>query len=354
MRETETVAEARRAMEICNACRYCEGFCAVFPAMELRREFSAGDLGYLANLCHGCNGCYHACQYAPPHEFGINLPQTLALLRRETYAHYAWPPGAGWLFQANGTVVSIVAALCLAAVLWLVSPALAPQSGPGSFYAVIPLGVMVGVAGITFLYALLALAMGTMRFWRDAGGDPPDRRNVAAAARDALTLKNLGDGGDGCPYPGESSSFARRRFHHALFYGFLLCFAATAVATIYHHVLGWIAPYELLSVPVVLGMLGGAMMVIGCVGLVWLKILADPAPLARAVLGGDYALLFLLLLVAITGLVLLALRSTAAMAPALAVHLGFVLALFLVLPYSKFVHAPYRLAALVRSARARE
>ena len=26
-----------RVMQICNACRYCEGFCAVFPAMERRR-----------------------------------------------------------------------------------------------------------------------------------------------------------------------------------------------------------------------------------------------------------------------------------------------------------------------------
>ena len=42
-------------MEICNACRYCEGFCPVFPAMEQRRAFSDGDLGYLANLCHNCN-----------------------------------------------------------------------------------------------------------------------------------------------------------------------------------------------------------------------------------------------------------------------------------------------------------
>ena len=61
------LAEARRTMEICNACRYCEGFCPVFPAMELRRAFSNGDLGYLANLCHNCKGCWHACQYAPPH-----------------------------------------------------------------------------------------------------------------------------------------------------------------------------------------------------------------------------------------------------------------------------------------------
>jgi citrate/tricarballylate utilization protein len=31
MAETDTGIEARRQMEICNACRYCEGYCAVFP-----------------------------------------------------------------------------------------------------------------------------------------------------------------------------------------------------------------------------------------------------------------------------------------------------------------------------------
>ena len=91
MQETDAVIDARREMEICNACRYCEGFCAVFPAMELRREFSAGDLSYLANLCHNCRGCYYACQYAPPHEWGINVPKALAEVRAESYAEYAWP-----------------------------------------------------------------------------------------------------------------------------------------------------------------------------------------------------------------------------------------------------------------------
>ena len=79
---TEAMQEARREMEICNACRYCEGYCAVFPAMTLHRSFADGDLNYLANLCHGCRGCYYACQYAPPHEFGINLPRTLAEVRQ--------------------------------------------------------------------------------------------------------------------------------------------------------------------------------------------------------------------------------------------------------------------------------
>jgi Fe-S oxidoreductase len=63
---------------VCNACRYCEQYCPVFPAMEERREFARVDLAYLANLCHNCGECLYACQYAPPHEFGINVPRTLA------------------------------------------------------------------------------------------------------------------------------------------------------------------------------------------------------------------------------------------------------------------------------------
>jgi ferredoxin len=71
-------AEVARQLQICNGCRYCEGFCAVFPAMTRRLEFNAADVHYLANLCHNCGACLHACQYAPPHEFAINVPQAMA------------------------------------------------------------------------------------------------------------------------------------------------------------------------------------------------------------------------------------------------------------------------------------
>jgi citrate/tricarballylate utilization protein len=356
MRETEAVADARRAMEICNACRYCEGYCAVFPAMELRREFSAPDLSYLANLCHSCQACFYACQYAPPHEFGINLPRTFAEVRAQSYAEYAWPAPLGRLFQRNGTLVSVAAALGVAVLLLLVATLQSPDTlfathaGPGAFYAIIPLPLMLILAGFAFAYALIALWMAGMKFWRDAGMGRLQARPVAHALRDALLLKNLGGGGDGCNYPDEGFSAARRWLHHAMFYGFLLCFASTTVAAVEHNLLGWEAPYSLLSVPVLLGTIGGLLMIVGTSGLVYLKIVADPAPAARHLLGADYALLTLLLVVALTGLLLLALRSTAAMGTALAVHFGFVLALFAALPYSKFVHAVHRLAALVRAA----
>src|SRR5205807_1228175 len=83
MQRADALAEADRILHICNACRYCEGYCAVFPAMERRLDFSHGDLRYLANLCHNCNECYHACQYAPPHEFAVDVPQTLAAVRTQ-------------------------------------------------------------------------------------------------------------------------------------------------------------------------------------------------------------------------------------------------------------------------------
>src|SRR6202051_202791 len=87
----ELIQEGDRLMRICNACRYCEGFCAVFPAMERRLSFTEADLNYLANLCHNCAECYYACQYAPPHEFAVNVPRALAEIREESYRKYAWP-----------------------------------------------------------------------------------------------------------------------------------------------------------------------------------------------------------------------------------------------------------------------
>ena len=358
MRETETMADARRYMEICNGCRYCEGYCAVFPAMEQRRDFTTGDLTYLANLCHNCMGCFYACQYAPPHEFGVNVPRAFSLLRAESYAAYAWPAPFARAFARNGVLVSLVTAIAIALVLLGVTALQTPDVlygahpvRPGAFYAVIPLWIMQATGIATFGFALVALVMGGRAFWHDAG--PSGRVSARAlwrAACDVLTLRNLGGGGHGCNDRDERFSMTRRWLHHAMFYGFLLCFAATSTAFVYGTLLGWAAPYPLTSAPVLFGTVGGVLLIVGTVALFAMKLSGDPAPAAHRLLGADVALLLLLALTALTGLVLLMLRATGAMGIALAVHLGFVLALFALLPYSKMVHGVYRGLALLRAA----
>ena len=357
MSERDPVLEGERIMTICNACRYCEGYCAVFPAMERRLEFGSGDMNYLANLCHDCGECYYACQYAPPHEFDVNVPRTLAEIRVRSYRQYAWPAPLAALFDRNALATSLVLALSL--VLWLVAGAASrggPPAGagaPGAFYRVVPHGIMAGSFGAIAVFVALALGVGFMRFWRDGGeGLREFARPFAlwSAAKDVLRLEYLHGNGEGCTYPGEHRSQARRWLHHFTFYGFALCFAATVVGTIYHYLLGWKAPYGYASLPVVLGTLGGVGLLIGPAGLLWLKLRRDPATGNPGQLGMDSAFSVLLFATSLTGLLLLALRETQALAALLLVHLGVVMALFLTLPYGKFVHAVYRSAALVRYA----
>ncbi len=352
----ETLAEARRTMEICNACRYCEGYCAVFPAMELRRAFSDGELAYLANLCHNCKNCYYACQYAPPHAFGLNVSKTFSELRKETYEDHAWPRPLAELFQRNGLVATLITALALAVTMLVATVLITPDAffgvhrGPGAFYAVIPHGVMVTVFGAAFLYAILAMAMGVRSFWRSSGGGHVTVRALARGLHDAVTLKNLGGGGEGCNEADEGFGRTRRRLHHLMAGGFLLCFASTSLATVYDYGFGWQAPYPWYSPVVLLGTIGGIGLLIGPAGLVWLKFKADQEPAATSQYGMDMALLASLFFVSLTGLVLLVFRETSAMGLLLTIHLGFVMGLFLVLPYGKFVHGLYRTAALVRNA----
>ncbi len=347
-------AEAGRVLQICNACRYCEGHCAVFPAMARRLEFPAAELHYLANLCHQCGACLHACQYAAPHEFAVNVPRALAAVRNTTYADYAWPPALASLYQRRG--LSLAAALVAALTLFLVlmlgrTNNVWHEPMAGDFYRVFPHGLMVGLFAPVFAFALLALGIGVTRFWRAAPPGPASAAAAADAAYQALSLQHLGGGhGLGCPNDSDAFSLARRRAHHFTFYGFMLCFAATCVATLYHYAWGWKAPYALSSLPVLLGTLGGVAMVLGTTAQAWLLRRRDPELSLPGQPRHDQAFIALLFAVASTGLALLGLRHTSAMGLLLAVHLACVMALFLTLPYGKFAHGPYRAAALLKWA----
>jgi citrate/tricarballylate utilization protein len=353
-------SEVARVMQICNACRYCEGFCAVFPAMTRRLAFDAADAHYLANLCHNCGACLHACQYAPPHEFAVNVPKAMAQVRRMTYQDYAWPAPLGKLYKNNGLTVSLALAFGLALFLLLATAlkgTLWPSqdvNGPiGNFYAIFPHQLLVNLFGSVFLSSMLCLMVSVARFWKSA--PPLVSSSTSGAYTEAfgnvLTLKYLDGGhGDGCNDEDDKSTHRRRQFHHLTFYGFMLCFASTSLGTFYHYVLGLHAPYALLSLPVIIGSLGGVGLIIGPLGLFWLKrnrhpLHGDPAQNAM-----DYGFVALLFFTSLTGMLLTFLRHTDALALLLCVHLGVVMALFLTMPFGKFAHGFYRGAALLKWA----
>lgn len=360
MRNEQLTREGARALTVCNACRYCEQYCPAFQAMEERLTFAQADLNYLANLCHGCGECLYACQYAPPHEFAIDVPRTFARLRVQSYEQYAWPAALGAAFRHQGVAAALYLSALMIAVLlgatYAANGEALHDAGTGAdFYAVVPHAVMATLFGVVGLFVLVALGVGAARCAGEFRGvsvpakpGETSRGGGAVGLHDAFTLRHLHVAGLDCTTAPEVRTPWRRVFHHLTFYGFLLCFAATSVATLYHWS-GAPAPYAYTSLPVLLGTLGGLGIIVGCAGLLVQHRdpkLSDPAQDSL-----DHAFLVLLLLTALTGLLLLVLREYRAMGVLLVVHLGVVLALFITLPYGKLVHGVYRTIALVRYRR---
>jgi citrate/tricarballylate utilization protein len=287
----------------------------------------------------------------------VNIPKLFAELREETHRKYAWPEpvahlaeGVSW-FPVRAALAGVV--LLLALVLALAGPSrvLAGHTGPGAFYQVIPYAVMVAVFGALGFMWMGAWVVEGYRYWRAIM--PPRRGRVGlsvmlGASSDALSLRYLGGGGAGCADPSEHTTNRKRWMHHLVGYGFGLDLASTTLAAIYQHAFHIEAPYPLTNPVVILGALGGIGIIVGGVGLLVLKLGSDREASKESVIAGDLGFLTSLLLVALSGMLLLAVRSTAAMGSVLAVHLGCVAAFFITAPYNKFRHAVYRYMSLLR------
>jgi citrate/tricarballylate utilization protein len=357
MLELDLTAELDRQLSVCNACRYCEGFCAMFGAAQLRTAIGTNDVAYLANLCHDCRMCFDACMFTPPHEFAINIPAAMSAARVETYARYAKPAELAWLLATprNAAIAAAGAGIVLVALAIALSAGVAalwtPQLGAGAFYRVLPYLAMVVPALAVSLFGFACVVLGASQYARDIGGGArfATAPALSTALREAVTLVYLKGGGAGCYDEGRGSG--RRRFYHGLvFWGVLADFAATCSAAVLQDFLYQLPPYPLWSVPVVLGTGGGIALAIGAAGLLLVKRRSDARPAEPRMIALDNAFLGLLEVVALTGLALLAFRTTAAMGSLLAVHLGAVAGLFITAPYGKFVHFVYRIIALAKNA----
>ena len=354
----QLVEEANRQFTICNACRYCEGLCTVFPAMEMRTVFAYGDVSYLSALCHDCGACVPACPFSPPHEMAVDVRTLLAEARVQTFEDYARPQ-ALWRLLAHGRsvagiiVVTIVFATIVALSTGDPSRIVETNTSSGSFYDVIGWLWLVVPATVVSIFALVAILVGVHAFSSGVPGGARRLWNLGVqrwTIRDVLSLRNLDGGGGGCETVGDRRSASRRYLHHLIFYGFFLMFAATVAAAIQQDIFGQDPPYPIVSAPVLLGTIGGIATTIGITGFLVIGIRRrDESDGRSSHRQFDRVFGLTLLAATVTGLLTLALRSTPLMGVALIVHLGTLGGLYLTLPYSKFVHAFYRYVALARS-----
>ena len=352
------LSEATRQLTVCNACRYCEGYCPVFPALERRVSLNGEDALYLAHLCHDCRACLDACPYAPPHEYNINLPAILSEVRATTYETAPLGDSVGRLLGRGllreGLVTTLAAVTLFALGVWQSGQAAIfnRHIGPGAFYEVIPWAFMAIIGMILATFVLLVMGIAGLILLRGLSV-PVGRGNRWKAAilalADAAILREMQGGGDGCHYPDERPSNLRRRLHIAVASGFIAAFASTAAAAFYQEVLGMLPPYPPLSVPVVLGAAGGVAMTIGCGCLLYLKLRTTSGRTTATMYRLDVAFLVSLSLASLSGLALLPLRETALMGSVLILHLATIATLYLTAPYTKFAHATFRLAALLRN-----
>jgi citrate/tricarballylate utilization protein len=244
----------------------------------------------------------------------------------------------------------VVLTVLFLVVLGLV--AASPWQSAAPFYSVISHTVMVMIFLPLFILPLIALWFGLRRYWQSVGGDRLSVADVISAFKSAATLRQLSGGqGQGCNYEsGERYTSHRRWAHQAAMVGFLLCLASTSVATLYHYLFGYEAPYPFFSLPKQLGVIGGVLLSGGCLAITWLKWRAEKTLGSEQRLTGEYAFIGLLFLVSTTGLLLYWSSGTSMAGAWLVIHLAFVATFFVSLPYSKMSHGFFRLAALCREA----
>ncbi len=352
MSELSLHDETVRQLTVCNACRYCEGYCNAFQALTRYRSFDKPTVSHLANLCHNCRGCYYACQYTEPHEFALNIPAMLANVRADNWEQHIKPGSVSRLMQTAlwPYLLLLVLFVFVFTFLFGVEWGLAQP-----FYSSISHTALIAMFLPLFVLPWFPLVGGLRRYWKSVGGQSLVISDVASAFSSASTMKQLGGGqGQGCNYEAtERFTSTRRWAHQATMYGFLLCLASTSVATLYHYLFNWQAPYEFFSLPKLLGVSGGLLLSAGTAVLFLLKLKADShlGSVERRL--GEYVFIALLFAVSTSGLVLYWSAGSSLASGSLVIHLAFIAVFFISVPYSKMVHGFFRMSALCRESQIR-
>lgn len=350
----------------CYQCAACSSVCELAPAGAPfpRRQVLWAQWGLIERLladpgpwlCHQCNDCSLRCprDVAPGDLMAavratvverLAVPAFLGALvgnARRTWALLVLLPIAFWL-------------ALLAATTGLVAPEIhadmAPLEGRFHYEEVVPHFLIYIVFTAATLWVLIAVWSSGRRFWRMLG---------AGARREGSFFGSL------IPVVIEIAThrrFARcergvskRRWgHFLLMWGFVGAALTSAILVVYLYGFGRY-PLPLDHWVKWLGNLSAVILVAGGT-LLYANRLVPGDRLAGATSAADRFFLFTVLGVIATGVITELLRFVAvppaAAALAYVLHLGIVLTLFLIFPYSKFAHLVYRTLAMVHERMAR-
>ena len=356
------------SLKKCYQCATCSVVCNLTPADKPfpRKEMIHAQWGLkdklFANpdiwLCHQCSDCTAYCPR------GANPGEVLNAVRKLSIQHYSVP---GFLGKLVGNPGALVLLLAIPTVIFLAILAglghlnlesIRNEAGKIAYSALLPSYFIDGVFVPIFLFAVVSLAIGVSRYWKDmvrATGVKPKGSIVNALTEtisEILSHKRF----DKC-----NVTYDRKLAHMLVFFSFIGLAITTAWAVLYLYgyeimeAMGktpypWMlgpSPYPLTDPVKWLGNVSAIMLLVG----ILMVINNRKKNQEKAGKGGYYDWLFIYIVFAImaTGILseVVRLADIAVLAYIMYfTHLVVVFFLFAYAPFSKMAHMVYRSTAM--------
>jgi len=353
-------ASGADSVKKCYQCATCSVVCNIapegtpFPRKEMvwaqwgLRDKLAADADVW--LCHNCGDCTTHCPR------GAKPAEVLGTLRKATIEKYAMIKPLAAL--GNNFFAQMIVAIIVIAGLLALSGHLnilanyheVDKDGKLNiiFNNFVPTHNVDALFMPLFFLALATAAYGISKFWNDicenAGLGRLTGRNALPSIVPTIVQIFKHDVFANCGVNKD-----RKTPHLLALLSFIALFITTNWAVFYLYVLGWKpGSYSSLGNPLKwLGNIGAIMLVVGSL---WLIKNRKAKEGKQASSSFDWNLLYLILLIGITGFVAQLFRIAGAYAPAqvtYVLHLIFIAQLFIFTPYSKLAHLFYRTTAMV-------
>jgi quinone-modifying oxidoreductase subunit QmoC len=352
----------------CMQCGNCSATCELSPDTEPfpRKEMAWANWGMKDRLltdpdvwlCHQCHDCSMKCPR------GARPGDVLGAVRCECVRHYALPRFLGnWMGRPWSIPLLLgLPAAIFALAIYLKGPVegalgltrVAGERIHYSYSSMFPHWMLNSIFGFFTLLVLIAVIFGVSRYWRALKSAAPEEKLASPAktvrASVLATLKNV--------FTHEKFSkctIARPRYvsHLCIFFGFLALTLVTLwvitarynplIRETFIYPFGFWYPFKMLANA------GGAAVLVGCLLMIFERFFKENSEVG---VGSyfDWALLFMLLFVVLSGFATEALhflRLEPHRHVAYFAHLVFAFALLMYMPYSKLAHILYRCTAMV-------